>query len=69
MLVCVHEHVHFEMEVCKMPRLSMHGIKHRRITGDSLSYKNVCSRILGAMAHFLNGAPPPDDPGEVAHAT
>lgn len=54
-LVCTHEHIQFEMEVCKLPRLSMHGIRHRRIKGDSLSYKNICSRILTNMAPFLEG--------------
>eukprot|EP00035_Acanthoeca_spectabilis_P021758 m.440038 g.440038 ORF g.440038 m.440038 type:complete len:687 (+) comp18458_c0_seq1:135-2195(+) len=54
-LSCAHEKLSFEMEVCKMPRLSMHGIRHRRIGGDSLSYKNVCSRILQEMAPFLEG--------------
>ena len=59
-LMCADEkkQVHFEMEICKMPRLSMHGIKHRRIGGDSVSYKDVCSKVLGDMHDFLGGGAP-----------
>ena len=62
--MCVDEKksVHFEIEICKMPRLSMHGIKHRRIGGDSLSYKDVCSKVLGDMHNFLGGGPPISEP-------
>eukprot|EP00041_Stephanoeca_diplocostata_P018777 m.396994 g.396994 ORF g.396994 m.396994 type:complete len:177 (-) comp21118_c0_seq6:173-703(-) len=49
LLVCVQGSLQFEMEVCKLPRLSLHGIKHRRISGESLGYKNVCTKILGDM--------------------
>eukprot|EP00039_Didymoeca_costata_P030836 m.31657 g.31657 ORF g.31657 m.31657 type:complete len:613 (+) comp8335_c0_seq1:239-2077(+) len=48
-LVCNHGSVQFEMEVCKLPRLNMHGVRHKRISGQSLGYKNICSKILGEL--------------------
>jgi hypothetical protein len=51
--------VHFEMEICKMPRLSMHGIKHRRIGGDSVSYKDVCSKVRRPPAQLQLLTHPP----------
>jgi hypothetical protein len=54
--------VHFEMEICKMPRLSMHGIKHRRIGGDSVSYKDVCSKVRRPPAQLQLLTHPPTHP-------
>lgn len=49
LLVCMHGQIHFEIEVCKLPRLSMHGIKHKRLGGQSLGYKNICTKILNEL--------------------
>lgn len=49
LLVCMHGQIHFEIEVCKLPRLAMHGIKHKRLSGQSLGYKNICTQILNGM--------------------
>eukprot|EP00040_Diaphanoeca_grandis_P021989 m.117649 g.117649 ORF g.117649 m.117649 type:complete len:639 (-) comp28593_c0_seq3:314-2230(-) len=49
-LVCAFgEELRFEIEICKLARLSMHGIKHKRIAGESLGYKNICTKILNDL--------------------
>lgn len=50
LLLCRHGDVTFEMEICKLPRLSMNGIRHKRITGPSLGYKNICTKILSELS-------------------
>eukprot|EP00051_Salpingoeca_urceolata_P000845 m.36549 g.36549 ORF g.36549 m.36549 type:complete len:644 (+) comp11032_c0_seq1:94-2025(+) len=49
MLNCGHGSVLFEIEVCKLPRLSMNGVRHKRLAGQSLGYKNICSKILNEI--------------------
>lgn len=49
LLSCVFNDVSFEMEVCKLPRLSVNGIRVKRLGGPSLGYKNICSKVLDDM--------------------
>lgn len=48
-LSCNHGQVSFEMEVCKLPRLNVHGVRHKRIAGPSIGYKHICSKILSEL--------------------
>jgi len=43
---CLTDDIRFEIEICRVPRLSIYGLKLKRIQGDAWKYKHLVAELV-----------------------
>ena len=49
LFLCRRGDLAFELEVCKLPRLSVNGFRFKRLAGDKWAYKEICTDIVNGI--------------------